>query len=152
MKALLKFLVACSAICALPMVSSECAFAQYMGESSHDSKVVPILTTPTQANSKVNTDFTSYTAEPTVRSMVLSPFETIMNVGSNGGEIISIIWGSLLLVSGARRFGTKGANRTLAFGGLAIVLGLCTPLCFSWLSYVLQGNESVVLGLFPLRF
>jgi hypothetical protein len=128
----LKVLVSSFAFGASVMLFAPSATAQYFGDDSHEPNVVHVAAPMPTDSAKHPHESENY-GSGTVRSMVLSPIETAVNIGCNAGEIISIIWGSTLLFSGFRRFGKKGSEQTLLLGALAIVLGICTPGCINWL-------------------
>ena len=132
MKTQLKLLVSSFAFGATVILFTPAATAQYFGDDCHETNVVR-FEKPTLTNAAEDEQEPARHESSSVRSMVPSPIETALNTGCNAGEIISIIWGSALLFSGFRRSGKKGANQALALGTLAIVLGLCTPVCINWL-------------------
>lgn len=132
MKTQLKVLVSSFAFGATVILFTPAATAQYFGDDCHETNVVRFAT-PTLTNAAQHAHEPATYGSSSVRSMVLSPIETAMNIGCNAAEIISIIWGSILLISGFRRSGKKGSEQALVLGTLAIVLGLCTPGCINWL-------------------
>jgi hypothetical protein len=76
----LKVLVSSFAFGATAMLFAPSATAQYFGDDSHETNVVQVVT-PRTANSADHAHERGNHGSSKVRSMVLSPIETAMNIG-----------------------------------------------------------------------
>ena len=131
MSTAIKKLVMTLALGATMITIAQSADAQYIGEDSHQSKMIQ---TPAIAREAFDSSAEHSTRNVgTVMVMTLSNFETVLNLSSNAAEIIGISWGSVLLLSAAIRVRKSGAKQTFAIGFAAIILGLCTPSSIAWI-------------------
>lgn len=153
MKSPTKLLIMTLATGALLTGWGQAASAQYMGSDSHDTKVVQcdnssVEHQPYDAVELKGYQYLTPSSDPipvntagTVRVMVLSPTEAILNGGSTAAEIICVIWGTVLLFGCLNKVGTANRMRSLGYGLLAISMGLCTPGAFHWMhKVVLEAN------------
>lgn len=130
------------------------ARAQYIGAESHDSKVVETVaptnsTTAAQSASQAegrgnHTTTTVFMGgvptAATVRVNNLAMLEALINIGGQCAEIVGILWGAGLLFACFRKMGQPQLAKSIAFALLPIILGLCTPASFDWVTQQMKDD------------